>query len=167
MYSAVCFLFLPTGSTYEDEQKKQETNVIELQTVIDESEQQTFNIKCFLRLVKGYTEPDRLTSEILRMFVEKIVIHKPTKENCRRIHPHPEQDEIGALEFFLTWYDNIAGKVLLVGDRDISVMYCLCRFLNGKIPISGPKRISSKTTSNAPVSAHPTTFFRGVLFFWA
>ena len=117
MYSAVCFLFLPTGSTYEDEQKKQETNVIELQTVIDESEQQTFNIKCFLRLVKGYMELDRLTSEFLRMFVEKIVIHKPTKENCRRIHPQPEQDEMGALEFFLTWYDDIAGKVLFVGDR--------------------------------------------------
>ena len=28
------------------------------------------------------------------------------------IHPQPEQDEIGALEFLLTWYD-IAGKVLL------------------------------------------------------
>ena len=85
MYSAVCFLFLPTGSTYEDEQKKQETNVIELQTVIDESEQQTFNIKCFLRLVKGYMELDRLTSEFLRMFVEKIVIHEPIKEDSRRI----------------------------------------------------------------------------------
>ena len=35
------------------------------------------------------------------------------------IHPQPEQDEIGALEFLLTWYD-IAGKVLLVGDRGYS-----------------------------------------------
>ena len=26
------------------------------------------------------------------------------------IHPQPEQDEIGALEFLLTWYD-IAGKI--------------------------------------------------------
>lgn len=35
------------------------------------------------------------------------------------IHPQPEQDEIGALEFSLTWYD-IAGKVLLVGNRGCS-----------------------------------------------
>ena len=35
------------------------------------------------------------------------------------IHPQPEQDEIGALEFLLTWYD-IAGKILLVGDRGYS-----------------------------------------------
>ncbi len=35
------------------------------------------------------------------------------------IHPQSEQDEIGALEFLLTWYD-IAGKVLLVGDQGYS-----------------------------------------------
>lgn len=35
------------------------------------------------------------------------------------IHPQPEQDEIGALEFLLTWYD-IDGKVLIVGDRGYS-----------------------------------------------
>lgn len=35
------------------------------------------------------------------------------------IHPQPEQDEIGALEFLLTWYD-IKGKLLLVGDRGYS-----------------------------------------------
>jgi len=35
------------------------------------------------------------------------------------IQPQPEQDEIGALEFLLTWYD-IDGKVLLLGDRGYS-----------------------------------------------
>ena len=35
------------------------------------------------------------------------------------IRPQSEQDEIGALEFLLTWYD-IAGKILLVGDRGYS-----------------------------------------------
>ena len=104
-------------TTYEEEQRKLEASVAELQGTVDAYEQQKLNVKSFLRLVKSYTEPDRLTPEILRMFVEKIVIHKPTKENCRRIHPQPEQDEIGALEFFLTWYDDIAGKVLFVGDR--------------------------------------------------
>lgn len=35
------------------------------------------------------------------------------------IQPQPEQDEIGALDFLLTWYD-FDGKFLIVGDRGYS-----------------------------------------------
>lgn len=72
-------------ATYEEEQKKLEASVTELQETIETYEQQTLNVKSFLKLVRSYTEPERLTPEILRMFVEKIVIHEPMKEDSRRI----------------------------------------------------------------------------------
>ena len=72
-------------ATYEEEQKKLEASVAQLQETVDEYEQQKINVKSFLRLVKSYVEPERLTPEILHMFVEKIVIHEPVKENRRRV----------------------------------------------------------------------------------
>ena len=42
------------------------------------------NIKSFLKLVRSYTEPEQLTPEILRMFVEKIVIHEADKSSGHR-----------------------------------------------------------------------------------
>lgn len=77
--------FSKMTTTYEEEQRKLEASVAELQGTVDAYEQQKLNVKSFLRLVKSYTEPDRLTPEILRMFVEKIVIHEPIKEDRRRI----------------------------------------------------------------------------------
>ena len=77
--------FSKMAATYEEEQKKLEASVAELQKTVDECEQQKINVKSFLRLVKSYVEPERLTPEILRMFVEKIVIHEPVKEDRRRI----------------------------------------------------------------------------------
>ncbi|MEY8387686.1 DUF4368 domain-containing protein [Oscillospiraceae bacterium 38-13] len=77
--------FSKMTATYEEEQKKLEASVTELQETIETYEQQTLNVKSFLKLVRSYTEPERLTPEILRMFVEKIVIHEPMKEDSRRI----------------------------------------------------------------------------------
>lgn len=71
--------------TYEAEQQKLEASVVELRETVDAYEQQKLNINSFLKLVRSYTEPDRLTPEILRMFVERIVIHEPTKEERRRV----------------------------------------------------------------------------------
>lgn len=69
---------------YEEEQKKLEASVAELQKAIGAYEQQRIGVNNFLKLVKSYTEPDRLTPEILRMFIEKIVIHEPSREDkCR------------------------------------------------------------------------------------
>lgn len=77
--------FSKLTAAYEDEQKKLDASVAELQKAIDEFEQQTLNSKSVLKLVRGYTEPDRLPPEILRMFLEKIVVHEPVKENRRRV----------------------------------------------------------------------------------
>ena len=38
-----------------------------------------------MKLVKSYTEPEQLTPEILRMFVEKVVVHAKDESNGRRV----------------------------------------------------------------------------------
>ena len=48
-------------------------------------ENQKVNLKSFLKLVKSYTEPEQLTPEILRMFVEKIIIHEADKSTGHRV----------------------------------------------------------------------------------
>ena len=59
---------------YEAEQADQKTIVNELDVIISEAGEQTANADKFLRLVRLYTEPVELTGEIVREFIEKIVV---------------------------------------------------------------------------------------------
>ncbi len=72
------------SATYEQEQKELEVSTKELQRAVEACEQQKVNIKSFLKLVKSYTEPEQLTPEILRMFVEKVVVHAPDRSSGHR-----------------------------------------------------------------------------------
>ena len=67
------------STTYEQEQRELENSTSELQKAVEACEQQKVNITSFLKLVKSYTEPEQLTPEILRMFVEKVVVHAPDR----------------------------------------------------------------------------------------
>ena len=73
------------SATYEKEQKELETSTAEMRKQVEACEQQTVNIKSFLKLVKSYTEPQRLTAEILHMFIEKIVVHDGDWSSGHRI----------------------------------------------------------------------------------
>jgi len=73
------------SAVYEQEQKELEASTTELQKTIECYEQQRVYVKSFLKLVKSYTEPKQLTPEILRMFVEKVVVHSPDRLNGQRI----------------------------------------------------------------------------------
>ena len=73
------------SATYEREQKDLELSTAILRTKVENCEQQKVNIKSFLKLVKSYTEPEQLTPEILRMFVEKIVVHAADESSGRRM----------------------------------------------------------------------------------
>lgn len=70
--------------TYEKEQKQLQISTTELQASIEACEQQKVNVKSFLKLVRSYTEPEELTPEVLRMFVEKVVVHAPYRQDKRR-----------------------------------------------------------------------------------
>jgi len=73
------------SATYEREQKELESSTYELQKAVETCEQQNLNIKSFLQLVRNYIEPEQLTPEILRMFIEKIVVHSPDRSSGQRI----------------------------------------------------------------------------------
>ena len=76
--------FSKMSAAYEREQRELEVSTKELQRAVEACEQQKVSIKSFLKLVKSYTEPEQLTPEILRMFVEKVVVHAPDRSSGQR-----------------------------------------------------------------------------------
>ena len=77
--------FAKMSAAYEQEQKALEASTAELRQTVEACENQKVNINSFLKLVKSYIEPEQLTPEILRMFVEKIIIHEADKSSGHRI----------------------------------------------------------------------------------
>lgn len=76
--------FTKLSATYEQEQKELEASTAALKDTIQACESQQVNVKSFLKLVRSYTEPEQLTPEILRMFVEKIIVHNSVWTNRHR-----------------------------------------------------------------------------------
>ncbi len=54
-----------------------ETVRCSLRTIVNAAEIQAINVQRFLKIVKKYTEPTKLTPAILREFAEKMVVHAP------------------------------------------------------------------------------------------
>lgn len=77
--------FAKMSAAFEQEQKDLETTVAKLKETVMACENQKVNLKSFLKLVKSYTEPEQLTLEILRMFVEKIIIHEADSSTGHRV----------------------------------------------------------------------------------
>ena len=77
--------FAKMSTAYEQEQKTLEESAAKLQKDVEACETQKVNVKSFLRVARSYIEPDELTPDILRMFVEKIIIHNATKSNGQRV----------------------------------------------------------------------------------
>ena len=77
--------FAKMTTTYEQEQKELEASVAELKKAIEACNSQQVNIKSFLKLVKSYTEPEELTPEILRIFIEKIAVHAADNSSGHRV----------------------------------------------------------------------------------
>ena len=76
--------FAKLSAAYEQEQKELESSTAALKNTIQACESQQVNVKSFLKLVRSYTEPEQLTPEILRMFVEKIIVHDSVWTNRHR-----------------------------------------------------------------------------------
>ena len=69
--------FTKLSEGYGKEQAELAASVEELRTVIEEDEAQAVNIESLIKIVKKYTEPEKLTPMMLRELVEKIVVHVP------------------------------------------------------------------------------------------
>ena len=68
-------------SDFETEQTELRSLVAELEEIVGEANTQTENADRFLRLVRSYTEPTELSGEIVREFIEKIVVGKAEHSN--------------------------------------------------------------------------------------
>lgn len=71
--------------TYEQEQKELAASTDELEKEMELCGAKEVNVKSFLKMVRSYIEPEQLTPEVLRMFVEKIVLHEGDSSSGQRI----------------------------------------------------------------------------------
>lgn len=60
---------------YENEQMELKSQLRHLQAVVDEEQSHELNAEGFIQLVRKYTRVNELTPEIVREFIDKIVVH--------------------------------------------------------------------------------------------
>ena len=77
--------FIKMSATYEAEQKELNARVTTLQDFIDHAKEKSLNAEHFLSLVRKYTDIKELDAEIIREFVEKIIVFKAEKMDGHRV----------------------------------------------------------------------------------
>lgn len=77
--------FSKLTSAYEAEQKLLETRIDELNAVIAAQNQNFLNTDRFLALVRRYTDIRELDAEIIREFVEKIIVYKTERIDGHKV----------------------------------------------------------------------------------
>lgn len=76
--------FIKLSSNYETEQSQLSARVTELQSQLDSTKEKSLNAESFLKLVRKYTDIQKLDAEIIREFIEKVIVFKAEKVNGRR-----------------------------------------------------------------------------------
>lgn len=76
--------FAKMTSTYEAEQKQLESRIAELESYIQVIKEKALNTEHFLKLVRKYTDIQELDAEIIREFINKVIVFKAEKVNGRR-----------------------------------------------------------------------------------
>ncbi len=77
--------FHKMSADYETEQKTLEAKAAVLKKTLDTAKEQTLNTDRFLALVRKYTEIPELDAEIIREFIDRIIVFKTEKVNGRRM----------------------------------------------------------------------------------
>lgn len=77
--------FMKMSKGYEDEQHTLQIEADEIQSELQQEEKKGVDVKRFLAIVKKYTDLTELTPEILREFIDKIIVHAPDKSSGRRL----------------------------------------------------------------------------------
>ena len=78
--------YMKMSDNYEAEQKALTERLNYLKAEIEKAKTQYDNIQRFLAVVKKYSDFDELTPEILRAFVDKVIIHEKIKVDGRYVH---------------------------------------------------------------------------------
>lgn len=76
--------FTKLFATYESKQKDLNTKVKEVEKTISEENEKIINVNYFLDLAKKYYDIQKLECEIIRTFIEKIIVHKTEKVDGKR-----------------------------------------------------------------------------------
>ena len=70
---------------YEQEQAALTERIRKLQEVLSKAKEQSDNVSRFMRLIRKYTEIETLTPEIVREFIEKVIVHERQKIDGKRV----------------------------------------------------------------------------------
>lgn len=76
--------FMKLTVTYETEQAQLQSRITELQQFLDSTREKSLNAEHFLSLVRKYTGIKELDAEIIRQFIEKIIVYKAEKADGHR-----------------------------------------------------------------------------------
>lgn len=77
--------FMKMSKGYEAEQHTLQAQTDQLQEELQQEEQKSVDVKRFITVVKKYTDLTELTPEIVREFIDRIIIHAPDKSSGRRL----------------------------------------------------------------------------------
>ena len=72
--------FQMLSQDYVEEKKRLESDISELETVVEEMKSKSGSSKIFIELAKRFTDIQELTPEILHTFISKIEIHEKVKD---------------------------------------------------------------------------------------
>lgn len=91
-------IFLKMSKKYTEEQSELDTKAAVLQKVVDSGDAHKMDVDGFLKMVRKYTAINELTPEVLRHYIDKIVVH------------HREETAEGKTQN-VDFYFNFIGKV--------------------------------------------------------
>lgn len=78
--------YMKMSDNYEAEQKALTERLNFLKAEIEKAKTQYDNINRFMAIVKRYSDFEEITPEILRAFVDKVIIHEKVKVNGHYVH---------------------------------------------------------------------------------
>ena len=76
--------FVKMSQAYEQEQETLTERIKVLRKELSTAKEDADNVTKFMRLVKRYTEITELTPEVVREFIEKVIVHQAEKVNGKR-----------------------------------------------------------------------------------
>lgn len=76
--------FVKMSQAYEQEQETLTERIKVLRKELSTAKEDAGNVTKFMRLVKRYTEITELTPEVVREFIEKVIVHQAEKVNGKR-----------------------------------------------------------------------------------
>ena len=77
--------FRKLSQEYEQEQAALTERIRKLQEGLSKAKEQSDNVSRFMRLIRKYTEIEELTPEIVREFIEKVVVHEKQKIDGKKV----------------------------------------------------------------------------------